>query len=105
MPLIQSWRWYGPNDIVSLTDIEAGRRYRHRLRPITFLWGRCGERNRKRKRMIEWNETDSRYATPVGSGGKRQHPRNESIKMACPNGMLIDNYCETIRNLAARGID
>ncbi|MCB0570370.1 MAG: mannonate dehydratase [Phaeodactylibacter sp.] len=107
MALIQSWRWYGPHDIVSLDDIEqAGATgvvsALHHI-PVGEAWPI--EEIRKRQKLIEWNEAEGR-------------PRNlkwavvesvnihESIRMGLPEREAhIDNYCETIRNLAACHID
>ena len=107
MPLIQSWRWYGPHDIVSLTDIEqAGATgivsALHHI-PVGQVWP--VEEIQKRKRLIEWDEANNqpRNLQWVVVESVNIH---ESIKMGLPErDAFIDNYCETIRNVAACGID
>lgn len=107
MPLIQSWRWYGPNDIVSLADIEqAGATgvvsALHHI-PVGQAWP--VEEIRKRQRMIEWDEAEGqpRNLRWVVVESVNIH---ESIKMGLPErDTYIDNYNATIRNLADCGLD
>ena len=104
----QTWRWYGPTDPVTLTDIrQAGATgIVNALQeiPIGEVW--TVEELEKRKRMIEW---DFSSKTPRKRGLNwsviESIPVHEDIKLGKPTRDLwIEKYKQSIQNVGWVGI-
>jgi mannonate dehydratase len=106
--MIETWRWYGPNDPVSLWDIrQAGATgIVHALHevPIGEIWHL--DKLIERKRIIEWDDS---IHPPRATGLKwtvvESIPVHDSIKLGkADRDLYIDNYITSMRNVATIGI-
>ncbi len=108
MGMEQTWRWYGPNDPVTLSDIrQAGATgivtALHDV-PIGEVW--TEEAIAERKRIIEWDESVS----PAKNRGLvwsviESIPVHEDIKQGKPTrDEWIEKYKESIKNVGKVGI-
>lgn len=103
--MIETWRWYGPNDPVSLWDIrQAGAtgivNALHEV-PVGEIWQL--DKLIERKRIIEWDDS----IHPPRQTGLRWEvvesiPVHDSIKLGKPNrDKFIENYIISLKNVAA----
>ncbi len=103
MSMEQTWRWYGPDDPVKLSDIrQAGATgivtALHEV-PIGEIWPL--DLLEDRKRMIEWDDTRN----PPKSRGLEWSvvesiPVHEEIKLGKPSrDKWIENYKQSLRNV------
>ncbi len=108
MLMEQTWRWYGPNDPVTLADIrQAGATgivtALHEV-PIGEVWSE--KAIRERKKIIEWDESGK---APISRGLTwsviESIPVHEDIKQGKANrDEWIEKYKESIRNVGKVGI-
>lgn len=108
MNLKQTWRWYGPDDPVTLNDIrQAGATgivtALHEV-PIGEAW--TEEAILERKRLIEWDDSQT-PARPTGLIWSviESIPVHEDIKTGRPSrDEYIEKYKESLRNVGKVGI-
>ena len=106
--MIETWRWYGPNDPVSLRDIrQAGAtgivNALHEI-PVGDVW--LLEPLIERKRIIEWDDS-VHPPRPTGLSWEvvESIPVHESIKLGhADRDQYIDNYIISMRNVASIGV-
>jgi mannonate dehydratase len=108
MSMEQTWRWYGPDDPVTLADIrQAGATgivtALHEI-PVGEVWPL--EILKDRKRLIEW---DDRKDVPKERGlvwsVVESIPVHEDIKLGKPNReVLLEKYKQSIRHVGEIGV-
>lgn len=102
--MIHTMRWFGPNDPVSLMDIRQARcsgvvSALHQI-PVGDVWSASAIK--ERKALIE--EKNHKYS-PLHWTVVESLPVHEDIKKGLPTrDLYIENYRESLRNLAANGI-
>lgn len=106
--MIETWRWYGPNDPVSLWDIrQAGATgivsALHEV-PIGEVWPL--DQLIERKRIIEWDDS-IHPPRPTGLNWEvvESIPVHDSIKLGkLERVQYVENYKKSIRNVASIGV-
>lgn len=103
--MIESWRWYGPKDPVSIEDVmQTGVTdivtALHHI-PNGEIWPI--EEITKRQHEVSYSQAIGN--TKLTWSIVESIPVHEDIKKGLPNrDQLIENYCQSIKNLAACGI-
>ncbi|MEL6654170.1 MAG: mannonate dehydratase, partial [Bacteroidota bacterium] len=105
--MLQSWRWYGPNDPVSLDDVQqaGASEIVSALHHVSNgeVW--TIEAIKVRQQEISWDEL-RQQARPLRWSVVESIPVHEEIKTAGPNReRYLEAYRQSIRNLAACGIE
>lgn len=100
----ESWRWFGPNDPVSLDDIrQTGATdivSALHDRPIGTAWPRSAIKAHKAR-----IETGNDILSPLHWTVVESIPVHEDIKLAAPgHDRFVNAWIETLQNLAAEGI-
>ncbi|MEM7655565.1 MAG: mannonate dehydratase [Bacteroidota bacterium] len=105
--MLHSWRWYGPKDPVSLDDVQQAGAIGivtslHQI-PVGDLWTK--EAIQTRQRMIEWDEQRNKQR-PLFWSVVESLPVHEDIKRGLASrDRWIELYQESLRNLAACGVE
>lgn len=104
MSMLQTMRWFGPNDPVSLMDIRqagcTGVVTALHQNPIGELW--TVDAINERNQLIE---ADNHTYSPLHWAVVESLPVHEDIKKGRPTRVdYIENYKQSLRNLAACGI-
>ena len=96
--MIESFRWYGPNDAVSLREIYVKLEQIVLVRYIMFQWRSMGDRRDKGTSKVN-------QAAGLQWGVVESVPVHEDIKQRVGNFQhYINNYKQTLKNLASCGI-
>ncbi|MCG9972875.1 mannonate dehydratase [Christiangramia crocea] len=101
----QSWRWYGPDDPVSLTAVkQAGANgivtALHHI-PVGDVWS--VEEINDRIRLLE--DSNEQYPFPLHWNVVESLPVHEHIKQGKPDrDELIENYKQSLKNLGKCGV-
>ncbi|MXO90907.1 mannonate dehydratase [Pontixanthobacter aquaemixtae] len=100
----ESWRWFGPNDPVTLADIRqtGATGIVSALHDIAIgeVWPR--EAIAERKALIEQENAEK---SPLHWTVVESIPVHDDIKLAAPgHERYVNNWIETLRNLAAEGV-
>lgn len=102
MSLFKVWRWYGPDDIVSLEDVQqtgvSGVVTALHQMPVGEVWPIT--EIRARQKLIEWDAVRNR-ARNLNWSVVESVNVHESIKKGLPDrDRYIANYIETLQNLS-----
>ncbi len=97
--MLQTWRWFGPDDPVSLDNVARPARPESSARCITGTGARSGAKTRSLKRRAEIERAGLVWSVVESIGvGEEIKTRSGDFRAK------IDNYKQSIRNAARAGV-